>query len=293
MELKFDEKDYKIFSANEIRTYCDCARKRYYSSRSCLALKSNKPAENLFLGSEVHKYLQFLYENSEDPFIDMEAKNYETPADLSIDNQKVFNCIKENYITQALEDLEKYQVIGCEVPFSIKDWPLEGVLYHGLIDMIVQDKEDGKYYFFEHKTCKDYRPLIYNRFDIQLHIYTVYGYQYVTQLGLELDQFGGIILNEIKKAKTNLGFGINRTKYFFNLNEVLDFQNWLAKKTKGAISEDNDHEPCNNYMTCKLCEYADICMKYGYEIPKDTNEIIDQFGEQYLYDPREEQSNED
>ena len=57
-------------------------------------------------------------------------------------------------------------------------------------------------------------------------------------------------------------------------------------------------------MTCKMCEYAPICLKYGYEVPKTTEEIINAFEEEvttldennkiqitkqsmYKYDPRE------
>ena len=44
MSLDFKAPCKHTFSANEIRTASECARKRYYASRDCLAIRANKPA---------------------------------------------------------------------------------------------------------------------------------------------------------------------------------------------------------------------------------------------------------
>ena len=93
---------------------------------------------------------------------------------------------------------------------------------------------------------------------------------------------------------------------FDNDKELEDFYIWLKQKTEAVISPDNHHSPCNNYMTCKMCEYAPICLKYGYEVPQTTEEIINSFNEVvgqeadgteiiqpvYKYDPRPDEEEE-
>ena len=45
-------------------------------------------------------------------------------------------------------------------------------------------------------------------------------------------------------------------------------------------------------MSCKMCEYAPLCMKFGYEIPKDAEAILsmqlknDEGEAMYVEDPR-------
>lgn len=309
MELNFNSvkrPNMRTFSANEIRTFCDCSRKRYYASRDLLAVRATKVTPALSIGTAVHKWLQLMYTKSSDLLqerdstfsieecsaavdeiratIDLEA----FLADLDDDNKKIFMCITQNYLETIVEDLTKYTVLGCEIDFRISDWPVVDSMYHGQIDMIVLDRDAQKIRFFEHKTCKDFRPEIYNRFDIQLHIYDAYGRVYAHDLDLE---WGGMILNEIKKAKTERGYAHHRMYYEYSFKEFDDFFRWLAAKTYAAM--DSKHEPCNNYMTCKMCDYAPICLKYGYELPTTHEEIVNAFVDEesgeamFKYDPRE------
>lgn len=61
MSLDFKAPCKHTFSANEIRTASECARKRYYASRDCLAIRANKPAKALLLGGAIHACLQYYY----------------------------------------------------------------------------------------------------------------------------------------------------------------------------------------------------------------------------------------
>lgn len=309
MELNFDSVKRNCthtFSANEIRTFCDCSRKRYYASRDLLAVRATKATPALSIGTAVHKWLQAMYtrasdllqeRNSDFSIEQCEAAVDEIRATIDVDgflseldddNKKIFMCITENYIGTIAEDLTKYTVVGCEVDFQLNDWPVVDTMYHGQIDMIVLDREEQSIKFFEHKTCKDFRPEIYNRFDIQLHIYDTYGRVYSQDMDLA---WGGMILNEIKKAKTERGYAHHRMYYKYSFKEHDDFFKWLTRKTRMAI--DSVHEPCNNYMTCKMCDYAPICLKYGYEVPATHEEIVDAFVDEetgevmFKYDPRE------
>ena len=288
MALDFKKPCSFTLSANEIRTMGECARKRYYSSRDCLAVRANRPAKALALGSAVHKYLQYYYTELDKQ---IKATGVSTPdydflinlmdripepiienwQDLDADSRAICNNIFELYKPQILVDLTEFEVISCESSFHLENWPIEDCMYHGMLDMVAKNRNDGLIYFFEHKTCKDFRPDIYNRFDIQLHIYYMYG---VIVYGTE---FGGMILNQIKKAKTEKGFGMQRDKIVYNYQEQEDFYKWLKAKTASLMSPDNHHAPCNNYMTCKMCEYAPICLKYGYQVPTSTQEIIEAF----------------
>lgn len=309
MELNFNSVKRKCthtFSANEIRTFCDCGRKRYYASRDLLAVRATKATPAFSIGTAVHKWLQVMYSKSSDLLQERDsdfsiescriaAEDIRATinlddflADLDDDNKKVFMCITQNYFETIVEDLTRYTVLGCEVDFQLDDWPVVDAMYHGQIDMIVLDREEQSIKFFEHKTCKDFRPEIYNRFDIQLHIYDTYGRVYSQDMDLA---WGGMILNEIKKAKTERGYAYHRMPYVYSFKEHDDFFRWLARKTYAAI--DSVHEPCNNYMTCKMCDYAPICLKYGYEVPTTHEEIVDAFADEetgevmFKYDPRE------
>jgi len=320
MSLDFQKPCAFTLSANEIRTACECARKRYYSSRDCLAIRANKPAKALMLGSAVHTYFQYYYTELDKKVKELGVVNpdYDLLADLieqippleipdwdklDADSQAICKNIFELYRPQILIDLTEFEVIACEQAFHMDNWPIEDCMYHGNIDMVVKNRFDGKIYYFEHKTCKDFRPDIYNRFDIQLHIYHSYG---VSQYG---NEFGGMILNQVKKSKTERGYGAQRDKIYYNSYELEDFFNWLKQKTEAVVSPDNHHAPCNNYMTCKMCEYAPICLKYGYQVPQTTEEIINAFEEEvsrvdennkivvekqpmYKYDPRPDEEEE-
>ena len=261
-----------ILSANEIRQYCDCPRKRYFSSRSLLGLRSNKRNNPLLLGTTVHKMLQAGYLKEEFQLDEMTADILKETGD-----HLVYETIRRNYRETFEDDLMKYEAIACEYEFTMKNWPIEGVTYHGQIDMICRRLSDGAIVFFEHKTCRDFRPEIYNRFDIQLHIYDCFGEQYCKANG---EVWGGMVLNEIKKAKTDLGYALHRMFYSYSSEERKEFTEWLTRKTIGAVSPNNLHEPCNSYMTCKMCEYAPVCVLYGYELPTSAQEVIDSVPEQ-------------
>lgn len=315
MSLDFKAPCKHTLSANEIRTFTECARKRYYSSRDCLAIRANKPAKVLMLGSAVHTYFQYYYTELDKKVKELGVVNpdYDLLADLieeipplviedwdklDAESQNICRNIFELYRPQIIIDLVEFEILGCEAAFQMDNWPIDDVMYHGNIDMIVRNRADNKIYFFEHKTCKDFRPDIYNRFDIQLHIYHTYG---TKTYG---DKFGGMILNQVKKAKTERGYGAQRDKIYYTIDELNDFYDWISSKSESLKNPSNHHAPCNNYMTCKMCEYAPICMKYGYQVPKTTEEIIDAFEEEvtrlddnnkiiiekqpmYKYNPRE------
>ena len=324
MSLDFKAPCKHTFSANEIRTASECARKRYYASRDCLAIRANKPAKALLLGGAIHTCLQYYYteldkkikevglakptlEDCQDLLDTIPQLALEGYDLLDKDSQKIYSLISEMYKEQIAVDLVSYEVISCELAFHMDDWPVADCMYHGFVDMVVKGREDDKIYFFEHKTCANFRPEIYDRFDIQLHIYAEYGKRYCDAEGCD---FGGMILNQIKKAKTEKGYDTKRDLISYNDKELEDFYIWLKQKTEAVISPDNHHSPCNNYMTCKMCEYAPICLKYGYEVPQTTEEIINGFNEvvgqevdadgnmhdiiqpSYKYDPRPDEEEE-
>lgn len=310
MELDFNNVCKHTLSANEIRQFDECPRRRYYASRDCLAIRSNTPRSSLFLGSVFHNALAYYYTEfgkivEAHPGIDYdelvelaeELPPFEPQIvgpdgeikELAEGDVGTFNNIIEQYMPQLLQDVLDYEIIGCEVNFNMNNWPIDTVMFHGIIDMIVRDRKNNKIYFFEHKTCAGFRPEIYSRFDVQLHIYAQYGYN---TYGAE---FGGMILNQVKKSKTERGYDQQRDVYTYEEEELNDFYMWLSSKTEALISPRNLHTPCNNYMTCKTCEYQDICMKYGYKVPRTHEEIVDDksFTDEegkplFSYDPRED-----
>ena len=306
MKLDYTNEPKNTFSANEIRTYGDCPRKRYYTSRDHLALRTATVGGNLALGTIVHKMLQHYYTEADKLLAEVEEITVEI-AKLALEtieiacpfvlekdaidseNLKVFITIKNCYMEQIAIDLARYSIISCEQNFNMDNWPIDDVRYHGQIDMIVLERGTNICKFFEHKTCKDFRPEIYNRFDVQLHIYSAYGERYCAENGY---QWGGMVLNELKKGKTERGYANHRMFYLYSEALALSFFNWIARKTAGAISPTNKHEPCNGYMVCKMCEYAPVCLQYGYEVPQTTDEVLEAFKDTYTYNPREAETEE-
>ena len=310
MDLNFDQPAPYTLSANEVRQFTECPRKRYYASRDCLAIRVNKPSKNLELGKAVHMYLGYMYvelnklvqerlvnngiapeyEEVEKLFNDVPEFTLpevdERGFPVSLGDEKVFACITRNYREQLIQDCVDYEIIGPEVAFQMNHWPNENTLTHGNIDLVVKERVSGLIHFFEHKTCASFRPEIYDRFDIQLHIYAAYGRKTYG------DAFGGMILNQIKNAKTDVGYDAERRFYNYNNTEEKDFFNWISGKASAITSPSNNHAPCNNYMSCKMCEYAPLCMKFGYEIPKDAEAILsmqlknDDGEAMYVEDPR-------
>ena len=61
MDLDFNEIPKFTLSANELRQYTDCPRKRYYASRDMLAIKPTAHNNALDLGSAIHSTLQYYY----------------------------------------------------------------------------------------------------------------------------------------------------------------------------------------------------------------------------------------
>ena len=304
-------------SANELRQFCECPRKRYYASRDCLAIRSNAYNKNLALGGVFHKMMQYYYTELNKRVVDKYGENakltkddledlqdmmdfdipvFEIPVKddgttLDAESLKEYNLMSEMYKEQIPQDLIDFEIVNCEQEFQLTNWPIGNVMYHGQIDMVVRKRSDGKIYFFEHKTCKNFRPEIYTRFDIQLHIYNEYGRE--TYKG----EFGGMILNQIKKAVTEKGYGQCREEYVYSDAECEEFFIWILKKTEALVSPDNKHAPCNLFMTCKMCEYSTICLKYGYEIPKKKEDITETFKNEdgtpmYTYCPRDEEEEE-
>jgi hypothetical protein len=316
MGLDFKAPCKFTLSANEIRQFCECPRRRYYSSRDCLAIRAATNKGTLLLGSAFHKALMYYYTelnnaaetillgdiSYEDAVMRLQEAmdsmpEYELPTVTDVTTGEVvpmlsagdlatYNNIIRLYREQIPYDVAQFEIVNCEETFYLHNWPIPDVMYHGFIDMIVKDRSDGLVYFFEHKTCANFRPEIYSRFDIQLHLYAVYGVQTYG------DKFGGMILNQVKKAKTARGYDMLRSHYAYSEAEMEDFTNWLTAKTAALASPENIHAPCNNYMSCKTCEYQNICMKYGYEVPKTHEEIIasPDFEEEgkpmFTYDPR-------
>lgn len=308
MSLDFKKPCKHTFSANEIRIASECQRKRYYASRDCLALRVNTPNKHLLLGSIFHDALSYYYTQLDRIVkefgyneVDFETclhlmysiPYYEITSDdkqpMDSSDTDMFNFMLKKYMPQIAEDVSNYEVIACEQAFHMDHWPVEDVMYHGYIDMVVRKRDDGKIYFFEHKTCKSFRPEIYSRFDVQLHIYAEYGR---ATYGHE---FGGMILNQIKKAKTSKGYDTLRQTYIYDETEYDDFFNWLKAKTLITLDDTSKYTPCNNFMSCKMCEYQSICMKFGYAVPTSREQIIGQKAfqdeegnEMFVYNPREE-----
>lgn len=301
---------------SEIKTYRECKRKHQFSSRNRLHLVPMKSADNLIFGTQFHEVLHAIYLGTP---IEKVLEWIRKEVDDSV-YQKTMLAMAEGYYNNIYlpKDKDRYEVVDIEKSFSIpigvvgdqepgshaweyqeidgKLWGInpttgemnEAIVACGSIDMIAIDTSTSplRLVGFEHKTAKNFRPEVYNVLDEQPRLYSIALRQILKDYHkagklLEVTEVGPIYLNQVKKLQKN--FDSVRTECMYSNSDLRNFMRYFLKTTQ-AISEDTKHgveEPLEpGYMRCQLCDYANLCMHYGYgDINKE--ELLDEFSEEY------------
>jgi hypothetical protein len=184
----------------------------------------------------------------------------------------------------------------------------------GSIDMIVLDKEEGKIYGFEHKTCKNFRDESYLWLDEQPRVYTwalqVFVKEYNQKQRMKWQQeyeavcrgegvepgdpgivfrdppqpvtLGGVYLNEVKKLLRQ--FQYHRTLCTYSDEDLDNFM--LAffndcRECKHMVDSNSYAAPKPSYMGCSMCTFKTICSTYMYE-NLDREKILHEFSEEFV-----------
>lgn len=288
---------------SEVKSYRECKRKHLYSSRNRFHLRSTIPNPNLVFGTQFHEVLAMMYMGTS---IDKILEWINAEVTDSVHWKVMDNMAKGYYNGPYQKDKDRYVVIDIEKSFNypvgaiddnmfpivkfIKDeedvwWGVdeEGSLHEaicvcGSIDMICIDAWTGKLVGFEHKTAKNFRPEVYDKLDEQPRVYSwalkkILADYHAQGKYQEVLETGPIFLNQVKKLQTKFDYHRSECEY-----TDADLNNFMLAfvRTVTQIADSTACNPDPGFMKCQMCDYADLCMHYGYaDIDKD--ELLNEF----------------
>lgn len=294
---------------SEVKTYRECTRKHQFSSRNRFHLKPVIPNDNLVFGTQFHECLAMMYLGTSLDKI-LEFVNDEVKD--SVHWKVMDNMVKGYYNGPYQADKDRYVVVDIEKSFNYPigakgyfgdldkltyvlnpadEWYAvdeDGVTYEpiiacGSIDMICIDVTTGQLVGFEHKTAKNFRPEVYDLVDEQPRLYSwalkkILEDYHKKGKYLEVLEIGPIYLNQVKKLQTKFDYKRSICKY-----TDIDLAQFMRSFINSAqeISRGRNVLPEPGYMKCSMCDYADLCMHYGYN-PIDKDELLQEFDGEFV-----------
>lgn len=289
---------------SEVKSYRECKRKHHFSSRNRMHLRSTIPNPNLVFGTQFHEVLAMMYMGTDIDKI-LEWINLEVTD--SVQWKVMDNMAKGYYHGPYQKDKNRYVVIDIEKSFNypvaaiddnmypivtfMKDnegvwWGVdeegerhEAICICGSIDMVCIDVETGKLVGFEHKTAKNFRPEVYDKLDEQPRVYSwalkqiLYDYHAQGKYE-EILETGPIYLNQVKKLQTK--FDYHRSECEYTDSDLYNFMHAFVRTVQQIANDENICNPDPGFMKCQMCDYADLCMHYGYaDVSRD--ELLEEF----------------
>lgn len=325
---------------SEIKTFKACKRQWQLTSRNKFHLRPMVTPPAFAFGTIFHEALAQLYLDVPlDKVMEMVRREMQSDTDAAL-----LAMVPGYYKNVLLDDLERFTVLDIEHHFNIVPttsfgeylFPLvpstdpktgeriydangnpvmePGLTICGSIDMIVLDKEEGKIYGFEHKTCKNFRDESYLWLDEQPRVYTwalqVFVKEYNQKQQMKWQQeyeavcrgegvepgdpgivfrdppqpvtLGGVYLNEVKKLLRQ--FQYHRTLCTYSDEDLDNFM--LAffndcRECKHMVDSNSYAAPKPSYMGCSMCTFKTICSTYMYE-NLDREKILHEFSEEFV-----------
>ena len=299
---------------SEVKTYRECKRKHEFSSRNRFHLRSTIPNPNLEFGTKFHEVLGKMYMG--EPLEKILNWINENVKD-SVQWKVMDNMARGYYNGPYQQDKERYVVVDIEKSFNypigaVGDnmYPIvhfvegddgnwlgvdengdlhEAICICGSIDMICIDKETGKLVGFEHKTAKNFRPEVYDLLDEQPRVYS-WALQRILEdyhragKYTEVTSTGPIFLNQVKKLQTK--FDYHRSVCEYTESDLRNFMLAFMQTVSNIADAPDVCNPDPGFMKCQMCDYADLCMHYGYaDINKE--ELLKEFEGEYIVRERD------
>lgn len=299
---------------SEVKTYRECKRKHEFSSRNRFHLRSTIPNANLEFGTKFHEVLGKMYMG--EPIEKILNWINENVTD-SVQWKVMDNMARGYYNGPYQQDKERYVVVDIEKSFNypigaVDDnmYPIvhfvegdddnwlgvdengdvhEAICICGSIDMICIDKETGKLVGFEHKTAKNFRPEVYDLLDEQPRVYS-WALQRILEdyhragKYTEVITTGPIFLNQVKKLQTK--FDYHRSVCEYTESDLRNFMLAFMQTVDNIADAPDVCNPDPGFMKCQMCDYADLCMHYGYaNINKE--ELLKEFEGEYIVRERD------
>lgn len=296
---------------SEIKTFKACARQWQLSSRNRFHLRPMVTPPQFAFGTLFHESLAQLYLG-----VSLEKVMTMVRREMQTDTDAALLAMVPGYYKNVLPgDLDRFTVLDIEHHFNIAPTTSQGeylfplvpsidpktgeriydangdpvmepsLTICGSIDMIVLDKEQGKIYGFEHKTCKSFRDESYLWMDEQPRVYTWALKQYIQQYNQQHSTeytLGGVYLNEVKKLLRQ--FQYQRTLCTYSDEDLDNFMRSFfndCKNCKHAVDNDSYAAPKPSYWSCTMCSFNSICSTYMYE-NLDKKKILDEFSEEFV-----------
>ena len=300
---------------SEMKTYRECKRKHQFSSRNRFHLRPIVNNANLIYGTQMHEALAMMYLGAslDDiiAWIDREVTDTIYNRIMTINMTGYYNGPYQ-------QDLKDYVFLDVERGFNFPvacvspdcKWPddiiqesvrkiedgtgwvgvdkdgceQELLSVCGSIDMIVINVKEGTLDGFEHKSAKNFRPPIYDLVDEQPRMYSIALKQILKEYHaagkyLEIQETGAIHLNQIRKLQTRFDWRRTPCKY---AEQDLDrfMQRFIIDAKQIANETAADALPTPGFMKCQMCDYATLCMHYGY-CDIEFNELKKEFDGEY------------
>lgn len=325
---------------SEIKTFKACKRQWQLTSRNKFHLRPMVTPPAFAFGTIFHEALAQLYLDVPlDKVMEMVRREMQSDTDAAL-----LAMVPGYYRNVLPDDLERFTVLDIEHHFNIVPttsfgeylFPLvpstdpktgeriydangnpvmePSLTICGSIDMIVLDREEGKIYGFEHKTCKNFRDESYLWLDEQPRVYTWALKKFVEEYnqkqrmkwqqeyeavcrgeGVEPGDpgivfrdppqpvtLGGVYLNEVKKLLRQ--FQYHRTLCTYSDEDLDNFM--LAffndcRECKHMVDSNSYAAPKPSYMGCSMCTFKTICSTYMYE-NLDREKILHEFSEEFV-----------
>lgn len=296
---------------SEVKSYRECKRKHQFSSRNRFHLRSTITNPNLVFGTQFHEVLAMMYMGTD---LDKILEWINAEVTDSVHWKVMDNMTKGYYNGPYQKDKDRYVVIDIEKSFNYPvgvvdetsfaidpayfdlkyerdedgNWiavdrtsgeTYETICVCGSIDMVCIDVVTGKLVGFEHKTAKNFRPEVYDLVDEQPRVYSwalkkILEDYHQQGKYLEVLETGPIYLNQVKKLQTKFDYHRSECEYTPD-----DLYNFIEAFVRSARQIADDHNVCNpepGFMKCQMCDYADLCMHYGYK-DIDKDELLREF----------------
>lgn len=274
---------------SEVKSYRDCKRKHQFSSRNRFHLRSTIPNPNLTFGTQFHEVLAMMYMGAT---IDSILEWIDREVTDSVHWKVMDNMTKGYYDGPYQEDKDRYVVIDIEKSFNYPAGAVDGnavrfiqdesgtwqgvdadgelheaICICGSIDMVCIDVATGKLVGFEHKTAKNFRPEVYDRLDEQPRVYSwalrkILEDYHAQGKYLEVKEVGPINLNQVKKLQSK--FAYQRTPCEYADGDLFNFMRAFVRTVTEIAQSPDCCNPDPGFMKCQMCDYADLCMHYGY-----------------------------
>ena len=163
----------------------------------------------------------------------------------------------DDFLTSCLNayhELNKPDFELIEAEYNIDDATINGVKFHGSIDLVIKNKATGEYYIYDYKTGSKYNHAD-NDFDKDIQG-IIYAYMYEQKTTHKVSQ---VVFFYTRANKKFIYFNPFNTDTKNRLDELIkNLKDKLVNKEFPIAIFDDNHKEDD---ICKYCNFGDVCHK--------------------------------